>query len=146
VRFAGQRIAEPKVRPARSGGLRNIPRRTLAVMALLGVAAAAAVGWVPVLVTVLYVVLSLASFLVYWWDKDAANAKAWRTSEGTLHLLDLLGGWPGALVAQQQFRHKTAKASFQTVFWITVVLNIAGMGAAVASGAAAEVSRMMLGL
>ena len=48
-----------------------------------------------------------------------------RTSESTLHSVDLLGGWPGALIAQQQFRHKTVKTSFQQIFWVTVLVNIA---------------------
>ncbi|WP_153605141.1 DUF1294 domain-containing protein, partial [Pseudomonas aeruginosa] len=40
-----------------------------------------------------------------------------------LHLFELLGGWPGALVAQQVFRHKTRKLSFQLVFWGIVLLH-----------------------
>jgi hypothetical protein len=41
-----------------------------------------------------------------------------------LHLLSLCCGWPGALVAQQAFRHKSKKESFRFVFWITVILNM----------------------
>ena len=62
---------------------------------------------------------------MYRSDKVAARSEAQRTPEASLHLMDLLGGWPGALIAQQQFRHKTVKRSFQLVFWITVVLNLA---------------------
>ncbi len=40
-----------------------------------------------------------------------------------LHLLELLGGWPGAFLAQQVFRHKTRKLSFQLVFWGIVLLH-----------------------
>ena len=47
----------------------------------------------------------------------------WRTPEVRLHLFELLGGWPGALVAQQVFRHKTRKLSFQLVFWGIVLLH-----------------------
>ena len=56
-------------------------------------------------------------------DKNAARARAWRTSENQLHLLSLLGGWPAAWLAQQNMRHKTSKASFRTVYWITIVLH-----------------------
>ncbi|WP_147463771.1 DUF1294 domain-containing protein, partial [Pseudomonas amygdali] len=34
-----------------------------------------------------------------------------------------LGGWPGALLAQQVFRHKTRKVSFQIVFWLIVLAH-----------------------
>jgi uncharacterized membrane protein YsdA (DUF1294 family) len=40
-------------------------------------------------------------------------------------MLGLIGGWPGAIVAQQLLRHKTSKRSFRIAFWVTVVLNIA---------------------
>ena len=36
---------------------------------------------------------------------------AWRIREGTLHLVEALGGWPGAFLAQQTMRHKTVKLS-----------------------------------
>lgn len=73
-----------------------------------------------------YALISLVTFVAYTIDKSAAQAGRWRTSEGTLHLLALMGGWPGALVAQQTLRHKSKKASFRTVFWITAGLNCAG--------------------
>jgi len=50
----------------------------------------------------------------------------WRTGEGTLILLGVLGGWPGAIVAQQLFHHKTKKRSFQIAFWLTVLLHCFG--------------------
>lgn len=73
-----------------------------------------------------YVGLSLLAFVSYAFDKSAAVAGRWRTPEKHLHLLALAGGWPGALLAQQILRHKTAKAEFIAVFWLTVVLNVAG--------------------
>jgi uncharacterized membrane protein YsdA (DUF1294 family) len=48
---------------------------------------------------------------------------AWRTAEGSLHLLGLAGGWPGALIAQQMLRHKSKKTSFVAVLWATVLIN-----------------------
>lgn len=71
--------------------------------------------------------MSLVTFIVYAMDKAAARAGRWRTSEATLHLLALACGWPGALVAQQQLRHKSAKRQFRVVFWATVWLNLAGL-------------------
>ena len=40
-----------------------------------------------------------------------------------LHLLELLGGWPGGLIAQQVLRHKTRKLSYQVIFWCIVALH-----------------------
>lgn len=72
-----------------------------------------------------YAALSLVAFLCYRHDKQAAGQGRWRTPERVLHLIDLAGGWPGGLLAQQVLRHKSSKPSFQAVFWATVVLNIA---------------------
>jgi len=78
---------------------------------------------VPLWVIPLYVVASVVAFLAYWTDKRAAQAGNWRTPEATLHLIEVLGGWPGALIAQRVFRHKTRKTDFQLMFWAMVVLN-----------------------
>lgn len=74
-----------------------------------------------------YAGMSLLTLIVYASDKSAAKAGRWRTAESTLHLLALAGGWPGALLAQQWLRHKSAKRQFRAVFWATVVLNVAGL-------------------
>jgi uncharacterized membrane protein YsdA (DUF1294 family) len=77
----------------------------------------------PVQVLYVYLAVSIITFIVYAIDKSAARKGAWRKQESTLHMLALLGGWPGALVAQQTLRHKSSKRSFRAVFWATVVLN-----------------------
>jgi uncharacterized membrane protein YsdA (DUF1294 family) len=74
-------------------------------------------------VLVWYVIISLLTFIIYAKDKSAAKNGSWRTPESTLHLLSLLGGWPGALIAQQTLRHKFKKESFRSVFWTTAFLN-----------------------
>jgi len=79
--------------------------------------------WIPVG----YLGFSLLTFIVYWVDKSAAQKGSWRTSENTLHILSLIGGWPGAMVAQQKLRHKTQKQPFRSIFWLTVIANIAGL-------------------
>lgn len=101
------------------------------VMAMLfmGVlSASVAIGKVPPWVLGVYLALSLITAIVYALDKAAAKRGAWRTRESNLHLLSLVGGWPGALVAQQIFRHKSKKKSFRTAFWMTAVLNCAVFG------------------
>ena len=70
---------------------------------------------------------SVVSFGLYGWDKRAAQRGNWRVTERTLHLWALLGGWPGAWLAQRQFRHKTQKVSFRVLFWLTVVLHCAAV-------------------
>ncbi|MCD4844317.1 MAG: DUF1294 domain-containing protein [Methanosarcinales archaeon] len=80
-------------------------------------------GKMSPLILALYLVASLLTFLMYAVDKSAAQKGAWRTKESTLHLLSLVGGWPGALVAQEILRHKSRKQSFRFVFWCTVLLN-----------------------
>lgn len=88
----------------------------------------AAVLWRPPMwVAAAYVLLGVITFAVYAADKAAATRGAWRVAEGTLHGLAILGGWPGALLAQQFLRHKSAKREFRQVFWATVVLNVVGL-------------------
>jgi uncharacterized membrane protein YsdA (DUF1294 family) len=100
----------------------------LALPAFLCVYAVVAVLWRPPLwIAAAYAGMSALTFVVYALDKSAAQAHRWRTAESTLHLLALACGWPGALLAQQWLRHKSAKRAFRAVFWATVVLNVAGL-------------------
>ena len=82
----------------------------------------------PSVVGGLYLALSLLTFVFYWFDKQQAQRGGQRTPENTLHLLSLLGGWPGAVFAQQILRHKTKKQSFRQVFWLTCFVNCAILG------------------
>ncbi len=81
----------------------------------------------PRAVPIGYLILSVITYLIYAWDKASAKAGRWRTSEGTLQLLALAGGWPGALIAQQTLRHKSKKVSFRMALWFVVLLNCAGL-------------------
>lgn len=75
------------------------------------------------LASAVYLGMSLLSFCLYWRDKRQARSGGWRTPENILHGSELFGGWPGALVAQQVFRHKTRKLSYQLVFWLIVLMH-----------------------
>ena len=81
---------------------------------------------IPHVVGTLYLAASVVCFAAYARDKSAAKTRRWRTPEGTLLMLGFLGGWPGAILAQQLFRHKSTKASFQAKFWASVIVNAAG--------------------
>lgn len=75
-------------------------------------------------------VMSAVCFAAYGSDKRRAATGRRRVPEQTLHILALLGGWPGALLGQRQFRHKTKKPSFLIVFWCVAVLHVAAVGSA----------------
>lgn len=108
--------------------------------ALLGVAALLAVAWLvragglSAAAGIVLAGLSGVTFIAYGADKLAAVQREWRQSENSLHLLALLGGWPGALLGQALFRHKHRKASFLAQFWVTVVLNVSALGFAIVQG------------
>lgn len=78
-------------------------------------------------VMVVYLLASIVTYLAYADDKRASQGGRWRTKEGMLLFLGLAGGWPGGLIAQHRFRHKTKKVSFQVRYWLTVVLNCVGL-------------------
>ena len=95
----------------------------LAAFALL-VAFVALTRGAPSWAALLYVGASVLCFVLYGVDKAAARAGRDRISESTLLSLGFVGGWPGAIVAQQVFRHKTSKRSFRLRFWLSVVANV----------------------
>ena len=79
------------------------------------------------LVIAWYVILGVITYGMYAKDKAAAQNGDWRTPESTLHLLSTLGGWVGTLVAQTHLRHKSQKPEFRIVYYLTVIINLAGL-------------------
>lgn len=84
-------------------------------------------NFIPTVIVGLYSILSIIAFLMYAKDKNAAERETWRTQESTLHTIALLGGWPGAAIAQSFLRHKSKKLTFRITYWMTVVINCAGL-------------------
>lgn len=76
-----------------------------------------------------YVVVSVVTFILYAIDKRRAIDSRRRIRESTLHLAELLGGFPGAFVAQRTLRHKNRKLSYQGTFWLIVVVHLAAWAA-----------------
>ena len=79
------------------------------------------------LVLAWYAVLGVTTYGMYAKDKAAAQSGAWRTPESTLHILSALGGWVGAMVAQTYLRHKSQKPEFRITYYLTVIINLAGL-------------------
>lgn len=84
-------------------------------------------GRFPWVILTALVLINLATFYLYWRDKDAAVNETQRTPEEQLHALAVIGGWPGAWFAQQILRHKTVKQPFRSIYWCTVAVNIAAL-------------------
>ncbi|GAA4170745.1 cold shock and DUF1294 domain-containing protein [Gryllotalpicola koreensis] len=125
---SGIRMPTRAPRPhARPSALPFVPVAVFAVFLALAIAAWGASAWFASI----YIGMSAIAFGVYAWDKQAAIDGAWRTRESTLQALALLGGWPGAVFAQQLLRHKSRKTSFQLVFWLLVIVNVAAFVALV---------------
>jgi len=101
---------------------------TFALTFLIAVIFLAVFGLLELSLVGLYYGASIVTYACYSRDKKAAQNGAWRTPESTLQLLSLVGGWPGALIAQVLLRHKTRKPSFLVGFWITVIINCIALG------------------
>ncbi|ARU03746.1 hypothetical protein CCO03_02740 [Comamonas serinivorans] len=139
-RSAGADPARAAARPAGAGPAAGAGRAQASLWhthraVLIGFAVvylASSLLWaVPLWVAGFYLGMSAVAYGVYAADKRAAQTGAWRVAEKHLLWLGLAGGWPGAIVAQQRLRHKSSKAEFRTLFWVTVVLNVAGFLVAV---------------
>ena len=72
----------------------------------------------------LYVEASLFTYWLYKADKEAAIARHGnRLAEESLQLFSLIGGWPGAYIAQQQLAHKRSKIPFRREFGFVIAGN-----------------------
>lgn len=135
VQESGGRFKAAAVRFSRSATGAKAPRRqnvrTGTTGAVICVAFCAIVvgtalyGALPLALAAFYAFACVVAFAAYAIDKSAAQHNRWRTQESTLHLLGLIGGWPGAYLAQRLLRHKSSKTEFQSVFWVTAALNAA---------------------
>lgn len=80
--------------------------------------------WYLALYALTLTIGSVIAFIAFWIDKRAAGADRRRIPENTLHLIALLGGWPGAVIAQQMLRHKSAKGSFRAALLAIVGVHL----------------------
>ncbi|HVK57122.1 MAG TPA: cold shock and DUF1294 domain-containing protein, partial [Burkholderiales bacterium] len=105
IAFVGDRPSSPPTTVPGAG----VAALIFASVFLAFVAGAVAVGKLPFVVLIAYLIGSCVAYLAYVFDKAAALKGQWRTPESTLHFFSLAGGWPGAMLAQRTLRHKTQK-------------------------------------
>lgn len=103
-------------------------RRALVITSLAVLAWLMLTSQQTMLAIKVYTVISSLAFVAYAIDKAAASSNRWRIPESTLHVLGLLGGWPGALLAQTLLRHKSVKREFRMFFWMIVAINLLVLG------------------
>ncbi len=77
--------------------------------------------------------LSVLLFIFYGHDKLTARKGGSRIPEMTLHILAVLGGFPGGIIGRHLFRHKIKKKSFAAVLLISALLHIS-IGALLLAG------------
>lgn len=128
TRATRARVPRPHNEPVRAT-VGSVSRATafeyLAIVAFAALYVVVTRAWnVPLWVGGLYLVTSVLSFILYRADKRAAARGGRRIPERSLLLLGFVGGWPGAIVGQQIFRHKTRKLSFRYLFWSCVFFNV----------------------
>jgi uncharacterized membrane protein YsdA (DUF1294 family)/cold shock CspA family protein len=124
-----RRPAPARTNPRRASASESPASWGLLFLLAYGVLLGAAVwsGRLPLLVLGVVPGLSLLAFFAYALDKNAAQTGRWRTKESTLHLLAVMGGWPGAWAGQRLLRHKSSKQSFLIVYRATVAIHCAAV-------------------
>ncbi|MEZ6059297.1 MAG: DUF1294 domain-containing protein [Planctomycetaceae bacterium] len=104
----------------------------LTICVVVSVMTLASSTFAPGIVATVYVwttsILSAAAFGLYGYDKLRAERDKSRISEKSLHLVALCGGWPGAVMGQQYFRHKTLKLTFRAMLAAIVLLHWTAAG------------------
>lgn len=131
--FLGEKLKDEKAKTALKKVLKHAPKKNsklsiyLSCLFLSAITSAYFIGHIPQKLLLGYFCLSIITFLAYAFDKSKARHGAWRTKESTLHFFSLIGGWPGAAVAQQLFRHKSQKRKFRIIFWLTIMTNFGGL-------------------
>lgn len=111
---------------APAGGMRGLLIAIGVWCALLGTGVVS--GRLPHFALAALAGLNVLTAAAYAFDKHAARHGRWRTPEAHLHLLELLGGWPAAGLAQQLLRHKRAKPAYRKAFLAMVVLHLLVLG------------------
>lgn len=71
-----------------------------------------------------FVCINIASFILFFLDKEKAKRDRWRIPEKTLHSFSFMGGVFGSIAAMTLFHHKTKKPVFVVITIIALLFNI----------------------
>ena len=77
--------------------------------------------WLPIAG---YLVMSVITFGFYYADKKRAEQHRWRVASTSLHVLEAVGGWPGALLAMAMLRHLTRKKEHLTMLCAIIAIHL----------------------
>ena len=81
-----------------------------------------------------FILINIITFTIYGIDKYKAKKHKWRISENMLIRLAVIGGFIGAFVGMQVFRHKTKHIKFVVgipiimVLWIIALVSLLFFG------------------
>ena len=93
----------------------------LLALMFLPVLASFKFGLSPWLIAGYLLIASFVTFMAFALDKARARESKSRVSEPMLHFFEMVGGWPGAYLAQRRLRHKCLKGRYQMIFWLIVI-------------------------
>lgn len=71
-----------------------------------------------------YMTMSVITFGFFYVDKKRAEEDRWRLTETSMHVLEILGGWPGSIVALGMLRHKTRKAEYLAMLCVIIAVHV----------------------
>ncbi len=120
-RIQAKRVLRTPTRRRRGAFPKSILPPTVFILGLVALALWAGAPWwafAP------HAFMPVLSFRAYWADKERAVQGRQRTPEAELHMLDLLGGWPGGMLARQWFRHKNRKVSFRIESALIIAFHV----------------------
>jgi uncharacterized membrane protein YsdA (DUF1294 family)/cold shock CspA family protein len=122
--FSGEKLKKSQSKKNTSLSAFSAYSTYLSLLFLAVITATYYAGQFPQKLLLSYFCLSIITFLAYAFDKSKAQRGGWRIKESRLNFFAIIGGWPGAAIAQQLLRHKSQKREFRIVFWFTVMTNI----------------------
>jgi uncharacterized membrane protein YsdA (DUF1294 family) len=77
-------------------------------------------------ILIYYLIFSAVSALMHLVDKQRAINNRRRIPEKTLHSMELIGGWPGAILITRAIRHKTSKPRYMWTLYAIATLHVLG--------------------